>query len=346
MSRPLSSEDLDHILRHTSAVWNELRGASLLITGGTGFFGRWLLESLAHATDRLELGVKACILTRDPAAFAKSASHLTQRSDMTFHAGDLCDFDFPSGAFTHVIHAGTATAADLEPWVTLETILMGTRRVLEFAAVRKVKKMLYISSGAIYGPQPSHLTHIPEEHLGSLDCTQPASAYAEGKRAAELMSVIEAMRHGFEVKIARCFAFVGPHLPLDAHFAIGNFIRDALAAREIQIGGDGQPYRSYLYAADLAVWLWVILCQGISGRTYNVGAKDAYRIHEVAEAVREAAGSLVAIKTQKEALPSAPRQAYVPCVQRAEVELGLRPLISLPDAIRRTLAWHRPYSAS
>lgn len=342
----LPEDDLAHILQHAAAALEDMRGQAVFITGGTGFFGRWLLESIAYANDHLALGVKACILTRNPAAFAQKAPHLTSRSDLTFHEGDLRNFIFPAGEFTRIIHAGTTAAEIVEPWDILNTILGGTQRVLEFAGVCGVNKLLFTSSGAIYGPQPADITHVPEDFQGAPNCIQPSSAYGEGKRAAELLCILAGARYGFETKIARCFSFVGPHLPLTAHFAIGNFIRDSLAGKDIQIAGDGQPYRSYLHAADLTVWLWTLLSHGISARPYNVGSAQDYSISEVAHAVREANGGRLSINVAKTPAPGQPRIGYVPCIQRAESELGLRAHIPLLDAIRRTLAWYSRTSSS
>jgi len=345
MSRPLASEDLDHMLRHAEVAWQDLRGKSLFITGGTGFFGRWLLEGLVHANQKLSLELRATVLTRDPAAFALRAPHLASRPEIRLHPGDLRDFEFPEGRFTHLIHAGTTSAYHIDSAEMFDTILRGTRHVLEFAAQCGVQKLLFTSSGAVYGRLPPEITHVTEEHAGAPDCTLPSSAYGEGKRAAELMCVLAASKHGFEAKIARCFAFVGPHLPQDSHFAIGNFIRDVHAGEDIRILGDGQPRRSYLYAADLAVWLWTILNQGQASRAYNVGSAEGLSIFETAQTVLRAAGSTRAIHVAQRPAPGQLPTGYVPCIRRAAEELGLEVRVPLSEAVQRTLHWTRHGSA-
>jgi dTDP-glucose 4,6-dehydratase len=221
------------------------------------------------------------------------------------------------------------------------TIVDGTRRVLEFAATHGTRKLLFVSSGAVYGRQPANLMHLPEDYGGAPDSLDPNSAYGEGKRAAELLCTIAAQKHGFEVKTARCFAFVGPHLPLDAHFAIGNFIRDVLQDGPVRIGGDGTPFRSYLYASDLAVWLWTLLFRGISGRAYNVGSSRALTIRETAEAASAAMGGTANVQVAMAPSPGRAPLRYVPSTDRAQSELGLKAWVDLDDAIKRTISWHQ-----
>jgi len=335
------ANDLDHVLTHTEGLWDELRGQRIFITGGTGFFGCWLLESFAHANAQLGLQAHAVVLTRDPAGFAAKAPHLAKRSDIEFLAGDVRTFSFPDGPFAHVIHAGTTSSAPVEPGEMFATIVDGTRRVLEFAAGHGTGKLLLVSSGAVYGRQPSDLTHIREDYPGAPDPLAPASAYGEGKRAAELMCALASRKPGFEAKIARCFAFAGPYLPLDAHFAIGNFIRDALGGGPIRVAGDGTPHRSYLYAADLAVWLWTILLKGPSGRAYNVGSDIGLCIAELARLVADAVASKVEVIVAKQSDRQKPPERYVPSTIRAREELGLRQQIGLTEAVSRTIIWQR-----
>lgn len=336
-------EDLDHIMAHTEGLWEELRGESIFITGGTGFFGRWLLESFAEANRKYALGARVVALSRDPEAFRRKAPHLASDPAIRLHAGDVCSFEFPGGTFSHVIHAATESATHLNeesPLRMLEVAVDGTRRALQFAVQGGARNFLLTSSGAVYGKQPPEMTHMPETFSGAPDLMSPASAYAEGKRVAELLCALYHREYGLNAKIARGFAFVGPHLPLDAHFAIGNFVRDALAGNTLKITGDGTPQRSYLYAADLAVWLWTILLRGQSCHPYNVGSEDAISISGLAEAVCSALNPQAKVVTACTPQRDCPAQRYVPSTKRATTELGLRPTIGLAQSLQRTAAWH------
>lgn len=336
----LPADDLAHVLARTRGLWASAHGRRFFITGGTGFFGRWLLESLVHINAELELGLKATVLTRSLAAFAAKAPHLVAAKEFEWLQGDVRTFPFPVGRFDAVIHAAAETTARLnaeQADEVFDSIIGGTRHVLAFAAQAGAKQVLLTSSGAVYGPQPAELAHIPEDYRPVPDQLLPSSAYGEGKREAEHLCAVHGVRDGFEAKIARCFAFVGPHLPLDGHYAVGNFIRDALAGGPIRVGGDGSPYRSYLYAADLAAWLWTILLKGAPQRAYNVGSAEAISIVELARRVAATAGGNMPVVVAKARLPDQPVSRYVPAVDRAEKELGLKVWIPLENALRRTL---------
>lgn len=339
---PLTRE-LDRVLEGTSELFQELRGRRIFITGATGFFGCWLLESLAWANESLNLGAKATILTRNPRRFEERLPHLID-SGVEIIAGDIRSFAFPDGEFSHIIHAATESSVELnatQPQVMFDTILEGTRRCLEFAARCGAQKLLFTSSGAVYGNQPPTLGHIPEELAGSPDPLDPSSAYAEGKRAAELLCAVAAKQTAMEVKIARCFAFVGPYMKLDAHFAIGNFIRDHLAGGPIRVQGDGTPLRSYLYASDLVVWLWTILFRGKSCRAYNVGSEEAMCIADIAREVAAQTSPSTPVHVSGTPVPGAVAARYIPSTARAQKELGLKCTVPLREAIRRTIEWNR-----
>ena len=305
----LLAEDLEHIRQHTAGLWEDLRGARLFLTGGTGFFGTWLLESAVWANRAYDLGLEVHVLSRNPVAFAHRAPQLA--STVRLHEGDVRNFAFPPGSFTHVIHAATPTHShwyEEAPEMVLDVIVQGMRRVLDFAR----------AAGA---PNPLDVRAV----------------YAEGKRVAEQLGAIYHQKHGVHVSIARGFAFVGPHLPLDAHFAIGNFIRDGLRGGPIQVAGDGTPLRSYLHAADLAIWLWTILLRGAPCRPYNVGSEEDLSIAELARKVADYFHTDVRIA--RPPVAGAAPSRYVPCSQRAQRELGLRTWIGLDEALARTIRW-------
>ncbi len=347
MSENPLAQDLDHVLDHTRELWEELRGERLFITGGTGFFGCWLLESLLWAEERLSLGIQAVVLTRDPDAFRGKAPHLAGHPRVRLHVGDVRSFDFPKGTFSHVIHAATDASAQLNdenPLRMLDTIVEGTRRTLDFAIASRAKRLLLTSSGAVYGKQPPEMTHVPEDYPGAPDPLDPRSAYGEGKRMAEHLCALYARSSSLEPKIARCFAFVGPYLPLDIHYAIGNFIRDGLRGGPIVVQGDGTPYRSYLYAADLAIWLWTILSRGQSCRPYNTGSSESLTVQELARKVSDQFVPKPVVKIAGAPHPEKQLQRYVPEASRARLELGLDPCIALQDALSRTIHYLRSAS--
>jgi dTDP-glucose 4,6-dehydratase len=326
---PLPARDLAEVLAHGGTRWRELDGARLLLTGGTGFFGPWLLEPLLAAQAALGLKLRVWVLTRDPGGFERRLPHLARHPSVELLEGDVLRFENPGVAFTHLIHGAASSNSrrdPLSPEAMEATLVEGTRRVL--AAAAGVRRALLISSGAVYGVQPPDLERIAEDHPE----TDLEPGYGRGKRRAEAL----ALAAPFPVAIARGFAFLAPHLPLDAHFAAGQFLADALAGRPIAIAGDGRPIRSYLYGTDLVWWLYAILLRGAPGRAYNVGSETAVSIRQLAQAV---AGDQPVTVAREPAPDLAPR--YLPSTARARTELGLTQTVDLAEAIRRTLEWHR-----
>jgi dTDP-glucose 4,6-dehydratase len=342
MENPLS-QDLEHVLQHTEDLWADLRGERIFLSGGTGFVGSWLLESLLWANRRLGLNIRCTVLTRNPAGFEQRSARLACDPAVTLLPGYCTSFGFPQGLFPLMIHAATERyfPADPDrPYSTFVSDVDATMRVLEFASRCRVRRMLFTSSGAVYGRQPSGMTHVPEDYEGAPPPGDVHSAYAQAKRASEFLCSSAAQAHGFAVAIARLFAFVGPYLPLDSNYAVGNFIGDAIAGGPIRIVGDGTPYRSYLYSADLAVWLWTMLLRAPSGVPFNVGSPHAVSIAELARRVAALTSPDVEIRVAGTPIPGAPPRRYVPDTARAGLQLGLRTWIPLEEGIRRTYRWH------
>ena len=336
----LPAEDLEHATSSARPQWEQLRKGRIFVTGATGFFGTWLLESFSFANQKYQLNAELVGLTRNPGSFQAKCPHLFQTGAIRLHPGDVREFDFPAGNFSHVIHAGTTSGAPVPDREMIDTIFLGTRRALEFAEHKKVKRFLFVSSGAVYGKQPPELLRIPETYSGAPDLTDSASAYGEGKRAGEMLCAVAHRERGLETTLARCFAFVGPHLPLQAHFAIGNFIHDAMCGGPIRVK-DGRPFRSYLYASDLAHWLWTILFAGRPCHPYNVGSDQGLPISDLARRValqlQVSPGPDAGTSGQSGDIAKPPR--YVPDIRRAQEELGLAVGVPLEQAIRKTADW-------
>lgn len=334
--------DLDYINLHTVEVWPKLRNARIFITGGTGFIGCWLLESLRNANQRYQLDIQATILTRDPASFMRKVPHLATYPNFSFITGNVCDFESPAGQFTHLIHAATDASADLnenDPQRMFDTVIHGTRRALDFALEKAVSRVLFLSSGAVYGQQPWEMEKVSEDWTGAPSSVDPRAAYAEGKRAAEMLCAIYQKQFGLQIAIARIFALLGPYLSLDIHFAAGNFIRDAIQGKSITIKGNGLPCRSYLYASDLTVWLWHMLVSAEAGRPYNVGSDESTSVKALAEKVSDTLGQ-VGFRVLGEQDTGWNLGRYVPDTGRIGRELNLYRTVELDEAIRRTALWH------
>jgi dTDP-glucose 4,6-dehydratase len=334
-TKPLPAEDLAHILTHARSPFTELEDANLFITGGTGFFGHWLLESLLYGNEHHTANISATVLTRNATVFHEKSPHIAGSPYITLLEGDIKTFAFPTEPHTHIIHAATDTVVASSHELA-DSILSGTRRVLEFAQQTGARRLLYTSSGAVYGRGITNVARIPETYP---DVPLPPDSYDNAKRQAEQLCITHSENTSLECTIARCFAFVGPHLPLDAHFAIGNFIRDAITGNPIHIKGDGTPLRSFLYMSDLAIWLWTMLATAPANRAYNVGSNESVSIAELAHLTAATLHPSLSIQIDGTPTTGAPT-TYVPDITRAQTELGLTVTIPLAEAIRRTTAWH------
>ena len=335
--------DLDEILAWAREDIGAFAGQRLFITGGTGFVGSWFLRSIVHANARTNARISADVLTRDPAVFLRAVPACASDDRLHFITGDVTTYRGNGERYDAVFHAATPASAQLniqDPARMLEITIEGTRRALEVARPSGAIPFLLTSSGAVYGVQPPDMANVDESYAGAPSMSDAGAAYHEGKRVSELLLTLAA-RDGLAAKVARLFAFVGPYLPLDKHFAIGNFIRDGLSGGPIKIGGDGTPFRSYLYATDMTIALWAILARGSIVHPYNIGSAKAIDIASLARLVADQFSPHPEIQIARKPIPGAQASRYVPATKRIEDELNFIARISLPEAIRRTIAWHR-----
>ena len=318
---------------------------NIFLTGGTGFFGRAILRYCMHLSHDHVPVPSLTVLTRSCTKFLEDYPEFLNHPWLSFHNGDILDpLSLPKRQeFTHVFHAAADSThgPKLQPLDRYRQIVDGTRNLLDFTVATGARRFLLTSSGAVYGPQPPDLPALPEDFVGSPTLANPANAYGLGKRAAEHLCALYQDAHGLETVIARCFAFVGPDLPLDVHFAIGNFIRDALSAEAITVASDGTPLRTYLDQADLAHWLLTLLEQGRAGQAYNVGSDEVVSIAELSHLVRDLLAPDKPVRILGQATDTAGRNRYIPDIRKAQQELGLTVTVPLAEAIRRTGEFHR-----
>jgi dTDP-glucose 4,6-dehydratase len=295
----LPPADLVHVLENMRS-WDKLRGKRVFLTGASGFVGTWLVQTFGWANASLNLGASLTPIPRD---------------------------SLPSGDFDFGIHTAKADSF----WADM----IGTKRILDFSVARGVTRMLFTSSGAVYGRLPACMSSVSEDFSGAPHPQDTRSGYAQAKRANEFLCAEYADHFGFCAVIARLFAFQGPVLPLNANFAIGNFVRDVMNGGPVVVQGDGTARRSYLYAADLAIWLWTLLLEGKNARAYNVGSPESISVAELAHQVvrNTIPGTPIVV------LGGEGSSVYVPSVDRACCELNLQLLISLDEGIRRMYAW-------
>ncbi len=297
----------------------------IFLTGGTGFFGKSILSMVLRG--KLSGEYRITVLSRDPAAFKRRCPEFAALPNVRFVAGDVRDFAFPDGEFDTVIHGAAPAVTTLAPGEMRSIIMEGTRRVLDFALRCGARTLMMISSGGVYGVQAPEIPALTEDH----PC-RPVTEYGIAKLEAEKRCLDSCLGR---VVVPRCFAFTGPYLNRDIHFAVGNFIRDALEKRPVVVNGDGTPLRTYLYADDLVEWLFSLLECGCDRLICNVGSNEAVSIAELAKIVRDELNPGGEVRVLGRPDPAQAIGRYVPSIKLAE-SLGLRVKVALREAIRRS----------
>ena len=308
-----------------------LAGRRIFITGATGFVGRTLLD---HAAEAFAAGAdfEICGLSRNPDAFFARFPIYGRHRWLSMVPGDILNLPAPDGRFTDVIHAAADTQSASGARLWARQIVDGTAHALEFACQSGASRFLHTSSGAVYGPQPTDVSQLAEDNRCAPPTEATSSVYGQAKRLAEQLCTAFHFERGLGTINARCFAFIGRHLPLDGPYAIGNFIRDALFADRIVVKGDGRAVRSYLDGRDTARWLFHMLAHGAAGQAYNVGSDRPMSMVEIARCVAECLAPGKAIVIENRIADASGRSVYVPSILKAE-QLGLRPEIQLEKSL-------------
>lgn len=313
-----------------SRPW-DLRDRHIFITGGTGFIGRSILDYLIESAEKSEGIFQVTVLSRHPKTFLEHHPCYESKPWLKFVQGDLIDLPSNGNGYTDVIHAAADTHSCGSPLEWIDQIVSGTRNTLEFARRHGVKRFLFLSSGAVYGDQPTNIASLEEDMALAPLTTNTNAVYAHAKRMAEHLCVLYTAQYNIECVIARCFAVISKHMPLSGPYAAGNFLRDAIQSREIRIQSNGQAVRTYIDGRDAAHWLITILRMGNAGETYNVGSDQAISILGLAELIRTRVsnGTVITISNNS---PSNSRSIYIPSIAKVR-KLHLSIETTVADAI-------------
>jgi dTDP-glucose 4,6-dehydratase len=333
--------DLEEVNEHSRSDLEHLVNSNVVITGASGFIGTWLALSWASARKEFRGEGKLLLTSRSPHSIMEQALKIDEKCPVRVISSEIKNFTIPDEFHKgHIIHAATPASASLnsdDPYTMFNVIIEGQERILA-EALRTSSRLLFLSSGAIYGNQPLDLEKLSEEYTFDKNEGGKISAYHDGKRAAEMQSDIAAIRWGTDVVTARLFAFIAPFLPFGTHFAAGNFMQDALQSSQIVIKSGGGSVRSYQYGTDLCSSLWALLVRGTKGEKYNVGSDAAVSIKELAQSVARNINPLAEVViTGVDTIENTTR--YVPSTKKINEELNIRNNVDLEQAIRRTASW-------
>lgn len=312
--------------------FKELHEKTILITGGTGFFGAWLL-SLFYQLNKTQL-VNVVVVSRNPDRFLNRYQQYKNKSWLRFIKKEILQLTKIDLNVDFVIHAaaGTSISDHEQHYTMLHEIIQNGDHIIKKSTDAGVEKLLIISSGAVYGKQPADTIKVSEGHSLACSSLDPFSAYGEGKRCIELFGAIASKTSHLHVTSARCFTFSGAGLPLNQQYALGNFVYSALFEKQLHITGNGKTIRSYLHGADLAAHLLLVLLKGERCEAYNIGSGEPVTIKELAEKVRDllSPGKKIYFAHTEKNTENISR--YLPDITKVKT-LGAKETISLESSI-------------
>ncbi len=329
--------------------WNRLGQAHILLTGGTGFFGSWIIASFA-ALREAGFKIDLTVLSRNPDRFLEKNPSLKTLPGLTFKKGDVVTATIPFSV-THIFHFATTPASRSDASAEaemLETIVAGTKRMLEEAERVGTKRFLLASSGAVYGKGNSDLPFeglVDASLLPAMkDLADPLngglSMYGAAKREAERLCYEAQKARRVETVIARGFAFSGPLFPIEGPYAISGFMSAMLNGLPLNVRSP-ETVRAYLDGRDLVQALWLLLARGRSGEAYNVGGLESVNMHELADLIR-AVALKVGRKVPEVRVAGHMMQGsdtYRPSLKKLESEFGWKPVVSLRESLRDHALW-------
>ena len=355
----LLRDDLETLCSDLQAEFSQMGGGRLLITGGGGFLGYYLIQSVLHWNDTRGAGarIKTVVYDNYARGVPEWLESLRRHPDLELVKQDMI-LPLPAdmGHFDHIVHAaGIASPMyyRAQPLKCIDANINGLRNLLDYAvaerkAGRPVKTFLFYSSSEIYGDPAADAIPTPETYRGNVSCTGPRACYDESKRFGETLCVTYAQHEGVPVKIARPFNNYGPGLKITDGRVIPDFAGNVLAGRDIVMFSDGSPKRTFCYATDAIAGYYKVLVRGGNGEPYNVGIETPeISMAELAGTVIDAARQLFGYQG-KVVLGKAQEADYLvdnpnrrcPVIRKAREQLGYAPRVAVEDGVRRSLIWY------
>ena len=351
--------DLDSILDGIGPELAEIAGKKLLITGGAGFLGYYLVQAPLAWNRRTDAGDRINLTVLD--SYARGVpdwlSRLSTADGLKLVKHDIRDpLAEDLGHFEYVIHAaGIASPTYYRqfPIETMDANVTGLRLLLDRVVStrdqeRRTEGFLFFSSSEIYGDPPPDQIPTPEEYRGNVSCTGPRACYDESKRYGETLCVNFAREHGVPATMARPFNNYGPGLKLTDRRVIPDLVRDVLEEKDIALLSDGSATRTFCYVADAVIGYYKVLVNGRPGEPYNIGTEEPeISMGELAERITALArdlfgydGTIVHRKSaEADYLVDNPSRRC-PQIAKARDELGYRPAVTLDEGLRRSLVWY------
>lgn len=352
-------EDLEYICRALKTEFAAMAGKRLLIAGGAGFLGYYLVQSILYWNDANDgAPISLSVFDNYIRGVPRWLTNLNRGAQLTVTRHDITK-PLPQNIedFQFIIHAASIASPTFyrkHPIETMDANVNGLRILLEYANRQKagscpVEGFLFFSTSEIYGdPGPEDIP-TPETYRGNVSCTGPRACYDESKRYGETLCVNFAQQYGMPIKIARPFNNYGPGLKITDRRVLPDFARDMFAGRDIVLLSDGSPSRTFCYIADAIIGYYKILIRGRSGESYNIGNETpevsmlqlAELLARIGEESFSYSGKVVLRDSEDASYLTDNPQRRCPVIKKARIELGFNPAIPLHEGLRRTLAWYR-----
>jgi len=313
---------------------------NILFIGGTGFFGKAFLNFIKSNRGSIN---SLTIVGRSAETFLQKNKEFKDLDNVNYIYGDILkDISHLSKlSCSHIIHAAADSTyvTQLSKMQRYDQIVEGTRNVLDLVRDYFPKsKLLFISSGGVYGEMQVNKKSFDENDMFTSGTLDSSNVYSIAKRVAEQLCSLYFDEYDLKVSIARCFCFSGIHLPLDVHFAIGNFINDANSNKNIIIKGDGESIRSYLDQDDLVEWLMKILeYDSFNKNVYNVGSEESISIKDLAFLIRKLSSKSIDVQILNERNKNLKKSIYVPNCKKITQKFNLSQKVSLSSSITKML---------